>query len=147
MYKSIDSARIINLKVVGKIKRGEKLNTRFYRFTIETTSMLSPQFFYRWLNGESRDQTIDALDSLISSCVNQSGLSERENIDLVDQLIHASSGIKNLAQTYKDDQTTCAGFEMILEKINYYVSKFGKSIEVSTCGTYDVDVEHRDPAP
>lgn len=130
MYSSIDSARIINLKVVSKLKRGEKLNTRFYRFTIESTNLLSTSAIFRWLNGESRDQTIDALDSLISSCVNQNGLSERENTDLVEQLLSASEGIKNLAQTYKDDQTTCAGIEMILEKIKFFVIKHGKTLDV-----------------
>ena len=151
MYSTIDSARIINLKVVSKLKRGQKINTRFYRFTIETTSVLSTSFLMRWINGESRDQTIDALDSLVSSCVNQVGLNERENNDLVDQLISASEGIKNLAQTYKDDQTTCAGIEMILEKIKFFVKKHGKTIDfdsgVSAQLASNDDYEHQDQVP
>ena len=131
MYNSIDSARIINLKVVSKLKRGEKLNTRYYRFTIESIAMFSPQFFFRWVNGESRDQTIDALDSLISSCVMQSGSLEKPELDeLISQLMLASQGIQNLAQTYKDDPTTCAGIEMILEKISFFVNKHGLNVNL-----------------
>lgn len=129
MFTSIDSGRVINLKVVAKLKRGDKLNTRLYRFTIDETSIFSPAFFLRWVNGESRDQTIDALDTLISSCITQNGLSQRETTDLVDQLMMTSRGIKNLAETYKDDQTCVAGIEMILEKIEFFVKKYGKTIK------------------
>lgn len=145
MFTSIDSGRVINLKVVAKLKRGDKLNTRLYRFTIEETSIFSPAFFFRWVNGESRDQTIDALDTLISSCITQNGLSQRETMDLVDQLMMTSRGIKNLAETYKDDQTCVAGIEMILEKIEFFVKKYGKTIRDGstdgTDGTCDVECQ------
>jgi len=132
---------------VSKLKRGEKLNTRFYRFTIESTNLLSTSALFRWLNGESRDQTIDAVDSLITSCVNQNGLRERECNDLVDQLLSASEGIKNLAQTYKDDQTTCAGIEMILEKIKFFVLKHGRSLDVDLSAVGGDDSLPESPIP
>ena len=133
MYSSIDTNRIVNLKVIAKLKRGDKLNTRLHRFTIDRTSVFSPAFIYRWVNGESREQTIDSIDSLITSCVTQVGLDERETNDLVEQLVVATEGIRNLAQTYKDDQTACAGIEMIIEKISFFVVKHGRTIDPVAC--------------
>lgn len=115
--------------MVSKLKRGEKLNTRFYRFTIEPTSMFSPAFFVRWVNGESRDQTIDALDTLVTSCINQNGLSQTETDDLVEQLIASAKGIQNLAETYKDDSTACSGIEVVLGKIVHFIGRYGRSLD------------------
>jgi len=131
MFPGVDSGRLINLKVISKLKRGEKLNTRFYRFTIESTSLLSPSFFTRWVNGESRDQTVDAVDSLVSSCIVQgSQMNEQEISKLIDQLFQVGRGLKNLIETYKDDCTTCAGIELVLEKITSFAAQHGQ-IDVS----------------
>lgn len=125
MYKVIDTDRIINLKVVAKLKRGHKLNTRLQHYTIEPPGILSPAGFVRWVNGESRRQTIQALDNLITSCVYQSNLSSGEVASLVEQLYHTSEGVKNLAFTYKDDETTVSGLELILQKIKYFIESNG----------------------
>ena len=126
MYRNIDSTRLINLKVVAKLKVGDKLSTRLHRFSIDEPSY-SPKFILRWLNQESRFQTMDSLDSLISSCVNQNGLSDGESRILAEQLHKAGIGIKNLATTYNDDTTIVASIELIIEKINAFSVPFGNS--------------------
>jgi hypothetical protein len=135
MYSSIDSSRIINLKVISKLKRGEKLNTRLHRFTIDG-SYFHPRFLFRWLNSESRDQTIDAIDALVTSCVCQEGTANEE---LVEQLIQTAKGIGNLQSTYNEDQTTCAGIEMILEKIEHFVVTYHRSIHLTAEVQLDIE--------
>jgi hypothetical protein len=121
MYKSIDSSRIRNLKVVSRVRAGQKLNTRYHHYSIEEYGYLSYKSLLRWANGESRDQTVDALTQLVESCVEQHGMKEDEKKRLLFQLNDASVGIKNLSITYKDDSTTCAGLEYILEMIKRFI--------------------------
>jgi len=121
LYTSVDNNRIVNLKVVSKLKKGEKLNTRLHRFTVEPPGLFSPGFLFRYFNGESRSQTIDAVDALVTSCVTQYGLMARERAVLVGQLSLAAEGVRQLAFTYRDDSTSVAGLELILETIQHYV--------------------------
>lgn len=125
MYSIIDTDRLINLKVVAKLKRGQKLNTRLQHYTIEPPGILSPAGFLRWVNGESRRQTIQALDNLVSSCVYQNNLSFEEKGALVEQLYFSAEGIKNLLFTYVNDDTTVSGLELILQKIYYFIQVNG----------------------
>jgi hypothetical protein len=125
MFSSIDSDRIINLKVVAKLKRGEKLNTRLQHYTIEPPGFLSPAALYRWMGGESRRQTIQSLDSLITSCINQGRMGAEEIASLVEQLQQTTIGVENLMYTYKDDHTTVSGLELIMQKINYFIVNNG----------------------
>lgn len=125
MYSIIDTDRLINLKVVAKLKRGQKLNTRLQHYTIEPPGILSPAGFVRWVNGESRRQTIQALDNLVSSCVYQNNLQHEEKMALVEQLYYTAEGIKNLVFTYVNDDTTVSGLELILQKIYYFIQVNG----------------------
>jgi hypothetical protein len=94
-----------------------------HHYSIEESKLLSLNSIFRWVNGESRDQTVDALAQLVDSCISQRGLTVEETTKLTKQLIDAATGIKNLSITYKDDSTTCAGLEYIMETINEYVNK------------------------
>jgi len=77
------------------------------------------------MNGESRNQTVDSLAQLVDSCVRINGLSKEESDRLIRQLSEAYIGIINLSITYKDDNTTCAGLEYILESIDDFVDRQG----------------------
>jgi hypothetical protein len=120
MYKSIDPARVRNLKVVAKLKVGNKLCCRYHRFTIDSTSPLSLTSIMRYINGESRSETCDSLTDLVLSCVNQAGLAEDEKPRLIRQLLETRKGIVNLCKTYKDDETTVSSLEFILENIDIF---------------------------
>lgn len=125
MYSVIDTDRIVNLKVVAKLKKGDKLNTRLQHYGIEPPGIFSTASIMRWINGESRRQTINALDTLITSCIKQANLSDNEIATLVEQLYHTSTGIENLIFTYKDDVTSVSGLELIIQKIRYFISLNG----------------------
>lgn len=128
MYSSIDSDRVINLKVVAKLKRGQKLNTRLQQYTIEPTpgtiSAVSSAVI-RWFGGESRMQTVQSLDNLVTSCIKRSLLNTEETYSLVEQMYQTSLGVDNLIYTYKDDETTVSGLELIQQKIKYFINVNG----------------------
>lgn len=122
MYRSIDSSRIRNLKVLSRLKPGQKLNTRYHHYSIEDYSFFSYKSLLRWANGESRSQTIDSLTQLVESCVNQHGMKDDEKKRLLIQLNESKRGIENLGVTYNEDSTTCAGLEYIIEIIKRYIN-------------------------
>lgn len=128
MYSNIDSDRVINLKVVAKLKRGQKLNTRLQQFTIEPTPGTISAFtsgVFRWFGGESRLQTVQSLDNLITSCIRKTNLTADELHSLIKQLYETSIGVDNLIVTYKDDITTVSGFELVQQKIRYFINHNG----------------------
>jgi hypothetical protein len=122
MYKSIDSTRIRNLKVVAMIKQGERLRTRAHHYSIDSyTSMFSYKPIYRYLTGEGKEETVDSVSKLVESCVKQSGLSVRDKGRLVEQLKDVIRGLDNLSVTYKEDSTSCAGLNYIQEMIEDFI--------------------------
>lgn len=128
MYSSIDSDRVINLKVVAKLKRGQKLNTRLQQYTIEPTPGTISAFtsgVVRWFGGESRLQTVQSLDNLVTSCIRRGNLTADELQCLVKQMYETSLGVDNLMITYKDDFTTVSGLELIQQKIRYFINHNG----------------------
>lgn len=129
MYRSIDPTRIRNLKVVAKLKQGQKLRTRFHHYSIDDHGVISLQSFLRWAAGESRAETIESLTGLIESCVTQHGLEPEEKVRLANQFKNVAGGIRNLAVTYKDDITACAGLELIMEAIDDYIARHGEDLE------------------
>ena len=129
MFSGVDSDRLINLKVVAKIKRGDKLNTRLQQFSIETNSGTFGNIagsFFRYFSGESRMQTVFALDTLITSSIAKThGLNCEELEAFKLQLYQTGGGIENLIYTYKDDQTTTSGLELVSQKIKFFLNKYG----------------------
>lgn len=125
MYGSFHATIIRNLKVVARLKQGQKLNTRLHHYSIDEHTTMSVKSLYRWINGESREQTVDSLTQLIESIVRQNGLPKEESNRLIRQLSEAYIGIVNLSITYKDDNTTCAGLEYILESIDNFINRHG----------------------
>lgn len=128
MYSSIDSDRVINLKVVAKLKRGQKLNTRLQQYTIEPTPGTISAFtsgVVRWFGGESRLQTVQSLDNLVTSCIRRGNLTADELQCLVKQMYETSLGVDNLMITYKDDDTTVSGLELIQQKIRFFINHNG----------------------
>lgn len=122
MYKSIDSSRIRNLKVVSMVKQGERLRTRSHHYSIDNyTSMFSYKPLYRYLTGEGKEETVDSVSRLIETCVRQPGMEKRDRQRLVEQFKDVIVGIKNLSVTYKDDSTACAGLHYIHEMIEDFI--------------------------
>lgn len=125
MYKSIDSSRIRNLKLIARLKAGDKLCTRYHHYSIDAYGPFSYRSVMRYLNGESRSETIDSLTQLIESCVKQHGISPDERRRLANEFKDVVKGIKNLSITYKDDSTACVGLDLIREMMEEYIDMYG----------------------
>lgn len=125
MVTSIDHARMVNLKVVSKLKRGQKLNTRMHYFQIVEKSVFNSVGFFRWLNGESREQTISSLTELVNSCINTDVLKKDEIPIIVKEVVKTSEGLCNLIFTYSDDSTVESSLTLIIEQIERFVEKYG----------------------
>jgi polyhydroxyalkanoate synthesis regulator phasin len=138
MYRSIDSSRVRNLKVVAMLKKGQRLRTKAHHYAIDDyTSILSVQPLYRYMTGENKEETVDSISRLVESCVKQGGLSDRDNRRLVDQLKNVNKGLDNLAVTYKDNSTAVAGIEFIKEMIHDFIL-IGEPDHVDMCEIDDI---------
>lgn len=126
MYKSIDSTRIRNLKVVAKLKQGERLRTRSHYYSIEP--YYSPYFSFRPLvrmvYGEGKTETTDSLSRLVESCVLQAGMAHEDKMRLTEQLKEVIKGINNLAVTYKEDSGAVSGLEYVKEVAEDFIVQY-----------------------
>lgn len=125
MVRSVDNARLVNLKVVARIKRGQKLNTRMHYFQIVEKSILNSMSIFRWLNGESREQTIASLTELVNSCINTDVLKPDDIPIMVEEVVKTSGGLCNLIYTYIEDSTVESSLTLIIEQIGRFVEKHG----------------------
>ena len=122
MIPTFDVTKIRNLKVIAKLKVGQKLSTRYQFYSIVSTDsyFIAPK---RWFSGESRHNTVDSIQPLVMSCITQPGLSIEDTRGLAEQLSNARDGLVNLQATYIDDQSIYSGLEVIIEMIDRYTKK------------------------
>lgn len=123
MYFSLDSTRIRNLKLISKLKIGDKLCTRYHHYKIDTYSPFSLSTITRMVYGESRMETLESITQLVESCISQQGVSDDERVRLASQFKEVGVGLDNLMVTYKDDSATCVGLEFVKEMLNEYIDK------------------------
>ena len=112
---------ITRLKFIGTIKVGQKLDINNLR--IETNSIITP--LKRLIFGEGREKTynfvsvtIERSFEIIKSYIHSDRISEQifcQNI--VFDLIGSIVGLKNIQQTYKDDNLFYCNIETLLENI------------------------------
>lgn len=127
MISSIDRTRLVNLKVVARLQRGQKLKTRKQYFEIDDNSSYMPQWITRMLSEETKEHTLFSLSDLITSCTNANVLKKEEIPLVIDELINASEGICNLIATYIKFSTTMADLITTLQQIFGFIKKHGTS--------------------
>ena len=103
---------ITNLIIISKIKKGERIVTQQEYYNIDAPSPL--QFFYRWKNSESREQTLEKILQTITS-----GISYK----LFANLEKAIVGLKNLQDTYNTCTKTVSRIEVLIEIITTALNK------------------------
>lgn len=110
---------LVNLRVLAHVQRGDKLNAHYQLFQIEPGSP-GIHSILRKLRGDSRQVTVDAIATLVDDCL--TSVTEG-NTDIVVYLHNAVPGIHNLLYTYRDDVTTCAALEIVLDKLNAQIGE------------------------
>lgn len=128
MFSTMDQIRVVNLMVVARLQRGQKLNTRQHKFSIvdaSSTWFLSRGSFERAFKGESREQTMVSLDELVGASLRGEMPDDGERSAFVELLLRVERGLCNLVMTYSGDVTTVACLSLLLDNIECYVAKNG----------------------
>ena len=100
---------IVNLKIISKIEKGDRLTTTTSFLNIEQTSLI-PQCVRRWKQGEGRNETIRKINIVINNAL-------LSKTDINDYLYDCITGITNLQDTYSTDLQTCSRLDTIIDKI------------------------------
>ena len=106
MSSGEDSTTLINLRVIAKIKSGDKLNvadTRFFGIDQGLWSSIT-----RWLRYDNRQRTLDRVEATLQHAAQMECTAAlRELVDA------AKNGLRELAKTYAGDPTTIARLEVL----------------------------------
>lgn len=109
---------IVNLKVLSVLEQNKKLITKESFLNVETVILGLPEFFRRFLRGDSRDETIKKIDNIISKSLELLDDNER----LKEYIVDSKKGIINLKETYSSCEQTKARLDTIISKIDYKLS-------------------------
>lgn len=121
---------IVNLKLLGKIEIGQKINTEYYFGIINADSATSN--LYRLLVGESRYKTLKFIEDTVTGT--QILMSSRSasitNASLWQDISQARKGLGNLARTYANDKVICARLEIMQELLASLLPIQAESVSV-----------------
>ena len=149
--KNIDIDKILedtllNLKIISNIKENDKLNSLGKIVKINQPYML--QGLERWYNKESRDNTVEKLDSIVNNSFelteiilarekdeNEDDKSLKENNNqifqnLLYEMTNSLLGLENLKKTYKDDITISSKLDIIIKKMFNRIEKMNKLFSI-----------------
>ena len=116
---------IINLKILGQIDTGMKINTQQQYFTLDDKRF---QNFTRWYRTDNRHYTYEKISNLVE---NLSRLYSEEkqppvgytNENFKEILENAVTGLCKLKTTYMDDKTFVSMLEVEIDLLNRIVAK------------------------
>lgn len=103
---------IVNLKVIGTVKKHEKLITKDTFLNIEPCSLI-PECVRRWRRGDTRDATVHKISTTIDAA-----LQATDNPLMASYLSQCKVGIENMKDTYSSCRQTCARLDSILDRIS-----------------------------
>jgi hypothetical protein len=125
---------LTNLKLLSHIKQNEKLSCDNGNNFIEIDNRYYLQGIRRWMNGDSREETIKFVDKLINSTesiseklINGSNEDDSHNLKLLtEDLISCKNGLNNLKLTYNDDKLFISKMDNYIEMIKMRIDKNNK---------------------
>ena len=149
---------LTNLKVIGKIGPGFKINTKGKYIQLDDTTYW--QGFTRWYRGDSRDTMYEKIHSTINSCnkvilmaINDYGedpsksfsiyndCSPQDFLSIIyDILRNAKNGLENLKDTYNSDPTLSSRLEIDIISIRNQLQLLFETL--GDHHTIDLQVHH-----
>jgi hypothetical protein len=108
---------IINLKLLEKVQKNQKLVTRDSYLNIESESLV-PECIRRWKRHDNRDESVKKINSIINAAI--LNLQQQPSDIMKEYITKSATGIINLKETYSMCHQTCARLDMILDKIKEY---------------------------
>lgn len=142
--------KLVNLKIISKIKRDDKLLASGDLLEIDDSQWLF-KGLSRWYGKASRKQTLDKINNVIndvfafidSTLANElshisdkksSNILKEDNSEILQKfLIHlnnAVEGLENLKNTYIDDESVISKLDVIIEKIQVKTDKMNKILRI-----------------
>lgn len=125
-----------NLKLIGMIKKGEKVCLRKGQLNIEYVDRL--QSLRRWYNKDSRDVSLIHIRNTINDAIKiakglitnniQSDLKVWTVSALNQELRNCENGMQNLKTTYIDDPSFLANIEVLLDKCKAQADEIDKAL-------------------
>ena len=114
---------IINLKILEKLDKNQKLITRGSYLNIETRSVV-PEVIRRWNRQDNRHETIKKINSVINfaiAYIKEHPQPDETTYDVKMYLENAKTGISNLKETYSICTQTCSRLDVLIDKINNFL--------------------------
>jgi hypothetical protein len=111
---------IINLKILEKLDKNQKLITRGSYLNIETRSLV-PEFVRRWNRQDNRHETIKKINSVINFAIAYIKEHPDTTYNVKDYLENSKTGISNLKETYSICTQTCSRLDILIDKIDNFL--------------------------
>ena len=109
---------IINLKIISKIKENDKMIVNNKTMAVDNRILL---LFRRWWSVDSRESTIDYITKLLNNTFIY--LDNNNDINVKQELKNSLVGLDNLRSTYRLDNVISSKIDIVIDKINKYISK------------------------
>lgn len=106
---------LTSLKIIGRIKEGQKVCVRDGLIHIETKSSGVVSSIKRWLHGDNRFTTLSYIKNVVNNALDLCKVCNDQ--DLKDALDDSIVGMSSLAVTYGNDAATLATIEVLQERI------------------------------
>jgi hypothetical protein len=103
---------VVNLKVLKKLEKHQKLNTHGVFLNVEAKSII-PEFIRRWRRGDDRNITLQQINATVATSIE---LIPRHAM-LKKYLAEVVPGLENLKETYSTCSQTCARLDAIIDTI------------------------------
>lgn len=129
---------LISLCVLSKVNVNDKIYiNRHGRIALHQDNTMTA--IYRTIFGESRDKSLNYINTIINDTIEKIYAFERDSLtnvtneyytnQLIQSLNKCLTGLNNLKVTYKDDIYTVSYFESIIERINFHNRIFNETTE------------------
>tara|TARA_R110001592_G_scaffold68372_1_gene209558 strand:- start:811 stop:1257 length:447 start_codon:yes stop_codon:yes gene_type:complete len=127
---------LTSLKIIGRIKEGQKVCVRDGLIHIEVKSSGVVSSLKRWLHGDNRFTTLGYIKNVVNNALDLCKVCSEQ--DLKDALGDSIVGLSSLAVTYGNDAATLATIEVLQERIK-------KNIAIQVNGVRDNSEPPGDP--
>jgi hypothetical protein len=124
---------IINLKILGELEMGVKLNTRERYFTLDDTT------WYQGLNrkwrGDTRDSTYEKVSQLVTETKELLESNEPNLENTIEEFVNfmvpiidkAKKGLRSLQETYTADKTFISQIDLEISVLERIIQKLDPS--------------------
>lgn len=103
---------VVNLKVLGKVGKQQKIVTRDAYFNIEVKSIV-PECVRRWKRGDDRNTTMVKINQLVKAAFKMLP----DHPEIKSYMVDSVQGLENLKDTYSNCSQTCARLDAVIDRL------------------------------